>query len=458
MTVLPTYFVPTNDELFSVTFDDGPEPGVTDKVVEALDAVGAKGTFFMVGEAVERNPSLAREVLDAGHAVGIHSHRHRRRMTTWSLAEVEDDFRRAKDALASATGEEPRFARPPFGNVSVPILEACGSLGLLYVGWSVNTRDWLGGSDSSVELCTRGSIVLFHDGGRVTQDRASRTIGILRRVIDGQARQGRRSVAVPALLASWDDGLVTRSEDSGLRMTGWSTATSEDGRTLFVAYWMPEDAIGGMTYGLSSPGGRSSVTIPPMSKIDDWIAPVVAAAREGPELDLGKVFSSRYNGGMGARLNIGCGKHVLDGWVNLDVASRAVPPVGVGEWNQRLPYADGTVDAVLVQHSLQHCRPDDYDRNFSEIARVLRPGGRLVLKEADDRHYVWHRPGVTDRDGYIASSISQPEAVAALTRAGLSVREDKDRIVAEWGVAINRQRRLLRGRNLFVVEGTKAEA
>ena len=61
------------------------------------------------------------------------------------------------------------LARPPFGNVCPSILSACGSLGLSYVGWSVNTRDWIGGRDEAVGLCTRGSVVLFHDGGRVTQ-------------------------------------------------------------------------------------------------------------------------------------------------------------------------------------------------------------------------------------------------------------------------------------------------
>lgn len=160
------------------------------------------------------------------------------------------------------------------------------------------------------------------------------------------------------------------------------------------------------------------------------------------------------------KLNLGCGKHILQGWENFDIESRAKPPVRAWAWNSPIPYADGSVDVVLVQHSLQHCQLKDYDRNFAEIRRVLklgilRPGGRFILKEADNRYYVWHSPGVTDRDGYIASSISQPEAVAVMLRHGFSVSEDKQTIVDIMGEAINRQHRVLRGNNLFIIEGTK---
>jgi len=370
---------------------------------------------------------------------------------------VEDDFRRAKAAIADATGEEPVLARPPFGNVCPGILSSLEALGLSYVGWSVNTRDWLGGRESAVHLCGGGSIVLFHDGGRVNASNHGRMTRMLSMVVESQASYGRSSVTVPRLLASWDDGLVVACRDSGLRMLGWAVAPTDDGNASLVAYWMPQDAMGGLTYGVSAGGRRWSTTIPPMSKIDDWLMPVETGLPFGGAVELGEVWSSRYNVGM-IRLNLGCGGHVLEGWDNFDVPAKAKPPVKPWRWNDPLPYADGSVDAVLVQHSLQHCHAGDYHRNLVEIFRVLRPGGRLVLKEADNRHYVWHSPGTTDRDGYIASSISQPEAVAALSAAGFDVCEDKDAIVGRWGDAINRQRRTLRGPNLFVVEGTKPEA
>lgn len=171
-----------------------------------------------------------------------------------------------------------------------------------------------------------------------------------------------------------------------------------------------------------------------------------------------RVYDARhslYNNNMETRLNLGCGDHVLPGWENFDTASRAKLPVRTWEWNQPLPYSDNSVDAVLVQHSLQHCRPEDYKKNFWEIFRVLKNGGKLLIKEADNRYYVWHRPGVTDRDGYIASSISKPEAINLVVDIGMTVCEDKEDIIKRWGDVINRQRRTLRGQNLFVIECTK---
>lgn len=166
---------------------------------------------------------------------------------------------------------------------------------------------------------------------------------------------------------------------------------------------------------------------------------------------------SLYNDNMETKLNLGCGDHILTEWDNFDTASRARSPVRVWEWNQPLPYPDSSVDVVLVQHSLQHCRPEDYKKNISEIFRVLKYGGKFLLKEADNRYYVWHRPGVTDRDGYIASSISKPEAISLVVDVGMTVCEDKEDIIKRWGDVINRQRRTLKGKNLFVIECTKQQ-
>ena len=448
------YFVPTRANLVAVTFDDVPTPGVTDKLLAMLASRGSKATFFMVGEVALKNRSLAKEVADAGHDVGIHSHRHRRGMKEWSAQDILDDFSRAKDAVESATGRIVKLARPPFGNVCPAIIDACSTLGLMYVGWSVNSKDWVGGLRGDLGCCDRGSIVLFHDGGRVSPVNADRTVSLVESLLGNW--RGLSSATVTELSAVWDDSLV--SNDGGIRLMGWNVLLLGDSGHRVHFYWHPDDILAGLSYGVDLDGKRVSIDVPPMSNVDDWIRPIedVASMDSSGGFSLGKVWSARYNGGVkGTKINLGCGTHVLEGWDNFDTGSRAQPPVRTWEWNMPLPYADGTVDAVLVQHSLQHCLPDDYDRNFSEIRRVLKSGGKFVLKEADNRNYVWHKPGSTDSDGYIASSISLPEAIEVMSRNGFSVSEDRQAIVGRWGDVINRQRRVLRGHNLFVIEGTR---
>src|SRR5205809_4048323 len=96
-----------------LTFDDGPHAEGTPAALEALREAGAAATFFLVGEQVRRAPALAAEVVAAGHAVGLHCHRHRHLMFL-APRPVEDDLARAEEAIAAATGGAPRLYRPPY--------------------------------------------------------------------------------------------------------------------------------------------------------------------------------------------------------------------------------------------------------------------------------------------------------------------------------------------------------
>src|SRR5207248_7423807 len=89
----------------ALTFDDGPHAEGTPAILAALEREGAKATFFLVGEQVERRPGLAAEIAAAGHAVGVHCHRHRNLMRL-PPRQVRNDLDRAAEAIASATGRE----------------------------------------------------------------------------------------------------------------------------------------------------------------------------------------------------------------------------------------------------------------------------------------------------------------------------------------------------------------
>lgn len=273
------YFIPTRKPIFSVTFDDGPTPGVTDAILAELSRFKAKGTFFMVGENVKKNPYLAKEVISAGHQIGIHSHKHKRGMTFWSQGEIEDDFSRAKDAIAEATGVVPTLVRPPFGNVSSNILQACSSLKLKYVGWSLNTKDWLGGRKVPYGLCTRGTIVLFHDGGRISSESINKTIRPLHLMLENQMECGNFSTTIDDLVASQDKSIILHFNEGEHSLLGCSQ-TVVGNHYVSVCYWSVRDVFSGLCYEVDDPTtskNRIPVLIPPMANVDNWFKPIEAA-------------------------------------------------------------------------------------------------------------------------------------------------------------------------------------
>ena len=163
--------VPTRldvDRGVALTFDDGPHRQGTPAVLEELARAGAEATFFLVGEQVERLPALAAEIVAAGHAVGIHGYRHTLLLRRTPAA-LRDDFARAEEAIAVATGRSPRLYRPPYGVFSLPALRLVRRLGWSPWLWSRWGRDWERSAtpESIAGRATRalsaGDVVLLHD-------------------------------------------------------------------------------------------------------------------------------------------------------------------------------------------------------------------------------------------------------------------------------------------------------
>jgi len=152
----------------ALTFDDGPHPAGTPAVLELLEEAGARATFFLVGEQVARWPSLAAEIKAAGHEVGVHGYRHRLLLRR-GLLEIADDYDRALDAIAGATGSPPQLYRPPYGVFSGISLELVRRRRWTPLLWSKWGRDWsaLQSPSSIARRVTRGleggDVVLLHD-------------------------------------------------------------------------------------------------------------------------------------------------------------------------------------------------------------------------------------------------------------------------------------------------------
>jgi peptidoglycan/xylan/chitin deacetylase (PgdA/CDA1 family) len=153
----------------ALTFDDGPDPVHTRRVLDCLDAADAKATFFVIGRKALLYPDVVREIRDRGHLVGVHGTSHDRILSLRSFASVSRDLSRAVDLIVELTGERPRFFRPPVGHTNPRIDRAARDLGLTIVGWSIRARDGIRAHPSQVAQrvvprLSDGAIVLMHDG------------------------------------------------------------------------------------------------------------------------------------------------------------------------------------------------------------------------------------------------------------------------------------------------------
>ena len=180
----------------ALTFDDGPHPQGTRAVLDLLERAGARATFFLVGEQVDRDAGLVRELVAAGHAVGIHGYRHTLLLRRSPRA-VRGDVRRAVEVIESAAGIATTLYRPPYGVLSGPALLTVRRLGLRPLLWSRWGRDWEARATprSIAARATRslaaGDVILLHDSDRYSSaDSWRRTAAALPSVLDVVAESG----------------------------------------------------------------------------------------------------------------------------------------------------------------------------------------------------------------------------------------------------------------------------
>ncbi len=125
----------------ALTFDDGPDPVSTPPLLDALDRLGWRATFFCLGSQVRRSPGLTRELVSRGHELGVHGDTHRSQLRRPIGATVADVLQ-ARNTIA-AIGEGPvRWFRPPYGGVSSGTLTAARRADLQLVLWTTWGLDW----------------------------------------------------------------------------------------------------------------------------------------------------------------------------------------------------------------------------------------------------------------------------------------------------------------------------
>lgn len=153
-----------------LTLDDGPDEDATPAVLDALDRIGVKATFFVLARQVDEHLDLASELVRRGHELGLHGYEHERHDRV-APAHSRDEVVRGFARVAEATGVQCRWYRPPYGKMSAASRQACEELGMTTVYWSAWGLDW---EDIDVvriaqvasEQIDDGAILLLHDSAR----------------------------------------------------------------------------------------------------------------------------------------------------------------------------------------------------------------------------------------------------------------------------------------------------
>ena len=158
----------------ALTFDDGPNPRVTPRLLALLDKYEVPATFFVLGKYVSEYSGLTAEIAARGHVIGNHTYSHRS-LVFFSRQGIVDELNRCDEAVFRATGNRTTCARPPYGFRGPQFFAAARTVGLLQiVMWSVNGHDWKLQPESAMrrrlEKVGAGDIVLLHDGDHQTSN------------------------------------------------------------------------------------------------------------------------------------------------------------------------------------------------------------------------------------------------------------------------------------------------
>lgn len=154
--------------VLALTFDDGPVPLYTTLLLDTLNHLKIKGTFFLIGRRVEQYPYFAQAIVSAGHEPANHTFHHLN-LTRVPPDQIPGEIARAQETIAAVTGQSPRFFRPPGGDYDANVLRAARDLNLITVFWTDDPADYARPGPSVLEsrLVSRvsnGGILLLHQG------------------------------------------------------------------------------------------------------------------------------------------------------------------------------------------------------------------------------------------------------------------------------------------------------
>ncbi len=196
-------YIDPEKPMLALTFDDGPSPH-TERLLDVFNQYGGKGTFFVIGNLIDRRMKILQRISDEGHEIANHSWSHER-LTTLEEMDVIDQIMLTRAKLYSTTGKDSLIVRPPYGAYDENLLEIGKKLGVYFVTWSVDTLDWKYKDaeviyDYIVNNVSDGDIVLCHDLHETTVD-------AMEKVIPKLVEDGYQLVTVSELLSFSKKGI-----------------------------------------------------------------------------------------------------------------------------------------------------------------------------------------------------------------------------------------------------------
>jgi len=201
----PIRKVPGVQDKVALTFDLSWGEVMPPKVLAVLREYGLKCTFFLSGPWAASHPDLVAAIVKDGHEIASHGYRHVN-MSTLTKEAIEDNIRRAHEAIKAASGQEPRLLRPPNGDYNDLVIQTAESLGYKVIDWGLDSHDWMNPGVSYIvrrvlDRVQPGDIILMH-----ASDTCKQTDQALPGIIEGLASRRLVVVTVSELLAATGSG------------------------------------------------------------------------------------------------------------------------------------------------------------------------------------------------------------------------------------------------------------
>ncbi|MCX5799962.1 MAG: polysaccharide deacetylase family protein [Candidatus Eisenbacteria bacterium] len=201
------YRVPTLGKVVALTFDDGPSPVWTPRILDELKALNVKATFFVLGKHVREYPEIARRTASEGHEIENHSYDHHV-IIYYRTNKLEKEIRDTESIVNTVTGRTTRYFRPPKAWLTNREKTKIEKMGYKVVLWSLNSKDWVTFDDKYVlkyllSNVQPGDVILFHDSGGVLGTEGGNreeTIKTIHRLVPKLRERGYRFVTVEELL------------------------------------------------------------------------------------------------------------------------------------------------------------------------------------------------------------------------------------------------------------------
>lgn len=175
--IIPRKYTIWQGSLFAkrvaLTFDDGPNGQFTEKVLAVLNSHNIKATFFLLGEELEKNPHLAKHIVEQGHEVGNHLYRHRH-IPQMEVSDFLEELGVAQRKIDGLLKNELKLFRPPYGQINFKALISAVKLGYTSVMFSIDSKDWQYRNAPEIineinhQKIMSGDIILFHDNNEGT--------------------------------------------------------------------------------------------------------------------------------------------------------------------------------------------------------------------------------------------------------------------------------------------------